>query len=95
MDREQYRQRLAARLRGARAESGLSQAKVKETTGISTSHLSRIENGLDPIDLEELLLLSAVYDVPLGRILEVVAPLGDPPLATRASTNRQLQGQVA
>jgi len=95
MDRQEYRERLAARLRGARAESGLSQKDVEQATGISSSQLSRVENALNSIDLEELLLLSALYDVRLERFLEVLAPLGDPPSATRASSNRQHQTQAA
>jgi len=95
MDRQEYRARLAGRLRGARAESGLSQKDVEAVTGISTSELSRVENALKGIELEHLLLLAALYDVPLGRFLEVLAPLGDPPSATRASSNRQPQDQAA
>jgi transcriptional regulator with XRE-family HTH domain len=95
MDRQEYRERLAAKLRGARAETGLSQKDVERATGISTSQLSRVENALNSIDLEELLLLSALYDVRLERFLEVLAPLGNPPSATRASSNGQRQTQAA
>ena len=45
MNRQEYREKLAARLRGARAESGLSQVQVEQATGIDTSRLSRIEKG--------------------------------------------------
>ena len=95
MDRQLYREKLAGRLRGARAESGLSQAQVERATGIDTSRLSRIENGERAIELEDLLLLAGLYDVPFERFLEVGAPLGNPPSATRASSNRQRQDQAA
>lgn len=95
MDRQEYRRRLAAKLRGARAESGLSQKHVEQVTGIDTSRLSRIEKGERAIELEDLLQLSGLYDVPLERFLEVAAPLGDPPSATRASSNLQAQDQAA
>jgi len=95
MDRQEYRRRLAKKLRGARAESGLSQKDVEQATGISTSQLSRVENALHSIDLEELLLLAAVYDVALERILGELVPLGDPPSATRARVNRERQPQAA
>ena len=95
VDRQEYRERLAARLRGARAESGLSQKQVEKATGIDTSRLSRIENAERPIELEDLLQLAGLYDVPLGRFLEVLEPLGDPPSATRASSNRRTQAQAA
>jgi len=95
MDRQEYREKLAARLRGARAESGLSQVQVEHVTGIDTSRLSRIEKGERAIELEDLLLLSGLYDVPLERFVEVSAPLGDPPTATRASSNTETQHQAA
>lgn len=38
MDRQEYRAKLAAKLRGARAEGGLTQAAVRDATGISTAH---------------------------------------------------------
>jgi len=95
MDRHEYRGKLAARLRGARAESGLSQVQVEQATGIDTSRLSRIEKGDRAIELEDLLLLAGIYDVPFERFLEVGAPLGDPPSATRASSNGQRQTQAA
>jgi transcriptional regulator with XRE-family HTH domain len=95
MDRETYRQKLAGRLRGARAESGLSQVQVEQATGIDTSRLSRIEKGERAIEIEDLLLLAGLYDVPFERFLEVGAPLGDPPSATRASSNGQTQTQAA
>jgi len=95
MDRQEYRERLAAKLRGARAETGLSQKDVERATGISTSQLSRVENALNSIDLEELLLIAALYDVRLERFLEVLAPLGDPPSATRAFLNGEPQPQAA
>jgi len=95
MDRQEYRARLAARLRGARAESGLSQKDVERATGLDTSRLSRIEKGDRAIELEDLLLLAGLYDVPFERFLEVGAPLGNPPSATRASANGQPQHQAA
>lgn len=95
MDRQTYREKLAAKLRGARAESGLTQMEVKASTGISTSHLSRVENGLEAIELEELLQLAALYDVAVERLIGEMVPLAEPPSATRASSNRQRQRQAA
>ena len=95
MDRQEYRHRLAAKLRGARAESGLSQKDVERATGVTTSQLSRIENAERPIDLEDLLQLAGLYDVPLERFLEVASPLGDPPSATRARPNAEAQRPAA
>jgi len=95
MDRQEYRRRLAAKLRGARAEAGLSQPYVARETGITTSQLSRFETGQRAIHLEELLQLAALYDVPLTRLLGDLVPLTEPPLTTRASSNRRTQTQAA
>ena len=95
MDRHEYRRRLAAKLRGARAEAGLSQTDVERATGITTSQLSRFEKGQRAIHLEEMLQLAALYDVPLARLLGDLVPLTEPPSATRASANRQRQDQAA
>jgi transcriptional regulator with XRE-family HTH domain len=95
MDRQEYRRRLAGRLRGARAEAGLSQQTVADATGITTSQLSRVENAERAIDLEELLQLAACYDVALERLLGDLVPLSEPPLTTRASSNSKTQGLAA
>jgi transcriptional regulator with XRE-family HTH domain len=95
MDRQEYRRRLAGKLRGARAEAGLSQTDVEQATGITTSQLSRFEKGQRAIHLEELLQLAALYDVALERLLGDLVPLSEPPLTTRASANGQRQHQAA
>ena len=95
MDRQEYRRRLAGKLRAARAEADLSQTDVERATGITTSQLSRFENGERAIHLEELLQLAGLYDVAIERLLGELVPLGEPPSATRASSNRQRQSQAA
>lgn len=95
MDRQEYRRRLAAKLRGARAEAGLSQTDVERRTGITTSQLSRFENGERAIHLEELLQLAALYDVSLERLLGELVPLGEPPSTTRARVKAQSQRPAA
>ena len=63
------------RLRRARGERTLRE--VSETTGISTSTLSRLESGLRKPTLELLLALTQAYRVPLDDL--VGAPeVGDP-----------------
>lgn len=95
MDRQEYRRRLAGKLRGARAEAGLSQTDVEQATGITTSQLSRFEKGQRAIHLEEMLQLAALYDVPLTRLLGDLVPLTEPPTATRASSKGERQTQAA
>jgi transcriptional regulator with XRE-family HTH domain len=95
MDRQEYRRGLAAKLRGARAEAGLSQTDVERATGITTSQLSRFEKGQRAIHLEEMLQLAALYDVPLARLLGDLLPLAEPPSATRAPSNSEPADQAA
>lgn len=68
---------VAPRLKRLRAHRGTTLAALSETTGISKSTLSRLENGQRRPTLELLLALSQAYRVPLDDM--VGAPeVGDP-----------------
>jgi transcriptional regulator with XRE-family HTH domain len=78
------------RLRRLRAEHGLTLTALSETTGISTSTLSRLESGQRRPTLELLLPIAQAYQVPLQEL--VGAPeVGDPRVRT---TPRQLNGMT-
>ncbi len=65
------------RLRAVRRQRGATLAEVSAETGISESTLSRLESGRRRPNLELLLPLATVYDVPLDDL--VGAPrVGDP-----------------
>ncbi len=65
------------RLRRVREQRGLTLTEVAQTTGISKSTLSRLENGQRRPSLELLLPLATTYRVPLDDL--VGAPeVGDP-----------------
>ncbi|GAB3959017.1 XRE family transcriptional regulator [Actinoallomurus acanthiterrae] len=65
------------RLRALRRQRGITLAELTATTGISESTLSRLESGRRRANLELLLPLARVYDVPLDDL--VGAPrTGDP-----------------
>jgi transcriptional regulator with XRE-family HTH domain len=69
--------RVGPRLRQVRAERALTLVAVAQQTGISTSTLSRLENGQRRPSLELLLPLAQVYRVPIDDL--VGAPeVGDP-----------------
>ena len=69
--------RVAPRLKQMRAQRGVTLADLSERTGISTSTLSRLENGQRRPSLELLLPLAQAYRVPLDDL--VGAPeVGDP-----------------
>ncbi|MEO6511805.1 MAG: XRE family transcriptional regulator [Nocardioides sp.] len=65
------------RLRQVRTERGVTLGDLSERTGISTSTLSRLENGRRKPSLELLLPLAQAYRVPLDELIG--APeVGDP-----------------
>lgn len=73
------------RLRRVRAQRGATLAEVSASTGISTSTLSRLENGQRRASLELLLPLAAAYGVPLDDL--VGAPeVADPRVRLKAYT---------
>jgi len=70
-------ERVGPRLRRVREERGVTLTEVAQTTGISTSTLSRLETGQRRPSLELLLPLAQTYRVPLDDL--VGAPeVGDP-----------------
>ena len=80
---------VATRLKRLRTQRGITLAGVANTTGISKSTLSRLENGQRRPTLELLLALSRAYRVPLDDL--VGAPeVGDPRIRLKA---RPRQGQ--
>ena len=87
MDRQEYRRRLSARLRGARAESGLSQKDVERATGLDTSRLSRIEKGERAIELEDL-LVAALHE-PRRPVAVVTAGRAADTVNAKAPPDRQ------
>ncbi|WP_457253257.1 helix-turn-helix domain-containing protein [Pedococcus sp. P5_B7] len=73
------------RLKQLRAQRGVTLSALAETTGISTSTLSRLETGQRRASLELLLPLAQAYRVPLDDL--VGAPeVGDPRVRLKAST---------
>ncbi|MDC7802355.1 XRE family transcriptional regulator [Sphingomonas sp. BLCC-B65] len=70
------------RLQALREARGLTLADLSNRTGVSTSTLSRLENGQRRASLELLLPLARVYHVPLDEL--VGAPeTGDPRIRLR------------
>ncbi|MFF3563400.1 helix-turn-helix domain-containing protein [Streptomyces sp. NPDC002574] len=73
------------RLRALRRERGATLAQVGETTGISSSTLSRLESGQRKPTLELLLPLAKAYGVPLDELVGA-PPTGDPRVHPRPVT---------
>ncbi|HLU75118.1 MAG TPA: XRE family transcriptional regulator [Nonomuraea sp.] len=87
---EEVLAQVGPRLKRLRAEHGLTLTGLAETTGISTSTLSRLESGQRRPTLELLLPIAQAYQVPLQEL--VGAPeVGDPRIRP---TPRQLNGMT-
>lgn len=73
------------RIRTLRTAQGITQEKLAEITGISTTHISRIEKGKRGLSLENAILISRALRVPVHEVdPEIAGKL--PPLADRASS---------
>lgn len=78
------------RLKLLRSQRGITLTDLSETTGISTSTLSRLENGQRRPSLELLLPLAQAYRVPLDEL--VGAPeVGDPRVRLKP---RRVNGRI-
>ena len=77
-------EQVGPRLKQLRAQRGVTLTALSESTGISKSTLSRLENGQRRTRLELLLPLAQAYRVPLDDL--VGAPeVGDPRVRLKAS----------
>lgn len=75
--------RVGRRLKQVRSQRGVTLGELSAATGISTSTLSRLENGQRKASLELLLPLAQAYRVPLDDL--VGAPeVGDPRIRLKA-----------
>ncbi len=87
-DVENVLEQVGARLRSLRQYRSVTLAVLAEATGISTSTLSRIENGRLRPTLEQLLPLARTYGVTLDEL--VGGPLtGDPRVNLRPVRHRR------
>ena len=61
---------LGTRLRGLRAERGLSLSQLEQATNISSSFLSLVESGKSDITISRLVRLADFFDVDLGDLVQ-------------------------
>jgi len=66
---------LGARARHARTRAEFGLREAAEAIGIANSSLSRLEEGGRLVDLDSLILLAELYDVPLDWLLANRGPL--------------------
>lgn len=64
----QQRHEVGARLRQLRQEAGLSQVQLQERSGVDNKSISRYENGLRNVGLDDLVRLADGLGVPPWRL---------------------------
>ncbi len=75
---EEYHRIIAARLKAAREEKGLTLRELARKTGLSTAKLRKYEEGTQPIPAPDLEVLASELDLSLNALFrEAPGPLGD------------------
>lgn len=62
-----------ANVRGEMARKGINQTRVAEALGVSQAAVSARLRGVTPFDVNELVIIARLLDVPMDRLLEGVA----------------------
>lgn len=65
----QHRQAVGIRIRALRLAAGLSQVQLGERADMDHKTISRYENGLRNIGIDEVALIAHALDVPSWRLL--------------------------
>ena len=60
---------IGKRIRERRKESGISQELLAEWAGLSPSHISKIENGINDMSLETFASIASILRVPADYLL--------------------------
>ena len=86
--------RPGAMLKALRAENGWTLAEVSARTGMTVSHLSKVENDKIALSFDKLVLLSESLGVDIARFFGPVSgETGQPQSSTRRSIARVGEGQ--
>lgn len=73
-----FRTSIAARLRVAREQAGLSQGQVAKLLGLQRPSISEIEAGRRRVSAEELARLGRIYNVSISWLTEEKPEVADP-----------------
>ncbi len=75
---DEYHRTIAARLKSAREEKGLTHRELARKTGISASKLRKYEEGAQPIPAPDLEVLASELDLSLNELFRAApGPLGE------------------
>jgi transcriptional regulator with XRE-family HTH domain len=81
---DQIRAKIAARLRAAREQSGLSQGQVAKILGFQRPTISEIEAGRRKVPAEEMARFADIYKVSISWLMEEKPEVADPSIELAA-----------
>jgi transcriptional regulator with XRE-family HTH domain len=92
-DTDQLRQAIAARLRAAREQSGLSQGQAAKLLEMQRPTISEIEAGRRRVAADELAGFARIYGVSISWLAEEKAEVSDPAAELAARELSKLKPQ--
>jgi len=90
---DRARSAIAARLRQAREQAGLSQGQVAKKLGLHRPTISEIEAGRRKVSAEELSRLAELYDVSISWLTKDEPEVSDPAIELAARELTKLKKQ--
>jgi transcriptional regulator with XRE-family HTH domain len=92
-DTDAIRISIAARLRAAREQAGLSQGQVAKLLGLQRPSMSEIEAGRRRVSAEELTRLADIYNVSISWLTQEKPEVADPAIELAARELAKLKGE--
>ncbi|MEK6287786.1 MAG: helix-turn-helix transcriptional regulator [Acidobacteriota bacterium] len=92
-DIDPIRTSIAARLRAAREQAGLSQGQVAKLLDLHRPSISEIEAGRRRVSAEELSRLAGIYNVSISWLTEEKSEVADPAVELAARELAKLKGE--
>jgi len=92
-DIDSIRTSIAARLRAAREQAGLSQGQVAKLLDLHRPSISEIEAGRRRVSAEELSRLAGIYNVSISWLTDEKPEVADPAVELAARELAKLKGE--
>jgi transcriptional regulator with XRE-family HTH domain len=69
MEFEEYKKRLAERIKALRKERNMNQEELAEKLGTNHTHVVRMEKGTQDFRLSSLLKIAAAFEIEIGELV--------------------------
>lgn len=92
-DIDSIRTSIAARLRAAREQAGLSQGQVAKLLDLHRPSISEIEAGRRRVSADELSRLAGIYNVSISWLTEEKSEVANPAIELAARELSKLKGE--